>query len=66
MSKSIKDLSKVTVRYAIGDDDVEEYHIEGYFKNGEQYVIAVFDDTCEQIADEVAKMINEQLKTIHT
>ena len=61
MSKSIKDLNKVTVRYAIGDEDIEEYHIEGFFKDGQQYVVAVFDDTCEDIADEVAAMINERL-----
>ena len=41
MSKQIKDLNKVTVRYAIGDDEIEEYHIVGYFKNGEKYVVAL-------------------------
>jgi hypothetical protein len=61
MSKSIKDLKKVTVRYAIGEEEIEEYHIEGYFKDGQKYVVAVFDDTCEGIADEVAEMINERL-----
>jgi hypothetical protein len=62
MGKSIKDLNKVTVRYAIGGDDFEEYHIDGYFKDGQKYIVAVFDDTCEGIADEVAAMINDKLK----
>lgn len=60
--KKITDLKNVTVREAINEYDEQEFHIEGFFKNNEQYVIAVFDSTCEVIADEVSTMINNRIK----
>lgn len=56
MSKNIEDLTKVSVR-----DGVDEWHLEGWFKDGQKYVVAVFDEECEGVADEVAAMINERI-----
>ena len=59
--KNIKDLKKVSVRYAVDENDINEWHIEGYFKNGEKYVIAVFEEECEGICDEVANFIKKKI-----
>lgn len=60
-SKNIKDLISVTTRPAINGEDEDEFQIEGRFKNGEKYVIATFDSSCEAICDAVVKSLNNEL-----
>lgn len=64
MSKVIKDLIKVSVRAGINEGEIEEYHLEGRFKDSQKYVVAVFDEECEGMADEVAAMINDSIKAL--
>jgi hypothetical protein len=60
MCKTIKDLTKVSVRDA-ENNGLKEYHLEGRFKNGEKYTIAIFDESCEAICDEVKIYLNEKI-----
>jgi len=62
--KNIKDLKKVSVRFASDKDEhgtFDLFHLEGWFKNGEKYTIAEFDESCEGIADEIADFINGKI-----
>lgn len=60
MSKKISDLIHIGVRYAICEG-IPEFHIEGVFSNGEKYPIAIFEEDCEDICDEVAEFIKAKI-----